>query len=64
MRVIDTDCCDCGLPCKYEACRFYKVVRYLCDKCEEEQEELYYFGPDELCIDCIKELLERVEYDD
>jgi hypothetical protein len=64
MRVVDTDCVGCGLPCTYEACRYYKVVRYLCDQCGEEQDELFYFGPDELCIDCIKKLLERVDYDD
>jgi hypothetical protein len=64
MRVVSSDCCDCGLPCRYEACRFYKVIRYICDRCEEEHEELYHFGPDELCLNCIKELLERVEYYD
>ena len=64
MKVVDTDCCECGLPCLHEACKYYRVVRYICDRCEEEQDDLYYFGTSELCIDCIQELLERVEYDD
>ena len=63
MIVIESDCCDCGLPCMYEACRFYKVVRYYCDKCGEE-DTIYNFNGEQLCCDCILEQLEEVAYNE
>ena len=35
MIVVEDGCVDCGLPCIYEACPHYKVLRYYCDKCGE-----------------------------
>lgn len=64
MVRIESDCCDCGLPCLYGACPHYKAVRYICDCCEEEIDDLYYFDNQELCLDCIEQRLERVEIDD
>ncbi|MGN0246518.1 MAG: hypothetical protein ACI4DK_11245 [Lachnospiraceae bacterium] len=60
MKTVESDCVDCGLPCLYEACPHYRVTRYLCDECEEEQ-PLYYFDGRELCGCCILESLEKVE---
>ena len=59
MKIIESGCIDCGLPCIHEACRHYKVTRYLCDNCQEET-ELYHFNDMELCADCILESLEKV----
>lgn len=66
MIVIESDCVDCPaeMGCLYEACPYYRVVRYYCDKCEEEQDDLYWFDGQQLCLDCVKALLERVEYND
>ena len=62
LIVIESDCCDCDLPCIHEACRFYKVARFYCDECKEET-DLYYFDNQELCADCIISRLEEVSYD-
>lgn len=59
MRVVVNECVDCGLPCLGSSCPKKNVVRYLCDECEEE--ELYYFDGEELCLNCIEERLEKVE---
>ena len=61
--VIESNCYDCGFPCIYEACRYYKVVRYYCDRCGQE-EDLYYWDSEQLCADCILQQLERVEDDE
>ena len=63
LIVVESDCVDCGLPCIYEACKYYKVIRYYCDRCGEETDDLYYWDGYELCIECILKQLERVEYD-
>ena len=63
LIVVESDCVDCGLPCIYESCKYYKVIQYYCDKCGEETDDLYYWDSYELCIKCILKQLERVEYD-
>jgi hypothetical protein len=64
MIRVESDCVDCGLPCQYEACPHYKVVRYICDDCDYEVDDLFLFDGQELCIDCVEPRLERVEYYD
>ena len=63
MIAIESDCVDCPaeMGCIYGACPYYRVVRYYCDKCGEE-ETIYEFDGEQLCADCILERLERVEY--
>lgn len=63
MIVVESACCDCGLPCLYEACKYYKVARFFCDDCDSE-ENLWYFEGQQLCADCILKRLEEVSYDD
>ena len=43
-------------------CSYRKVKHYICDNCEEEVEagELYRLDDQELCIECVKETLEKV----
>lgn len=60
MRKVENDCVDCGLPCLGHLCPYQNVVHYYCDKCGAE-EQLYYFGDQELCADCVLESLEKVE---
>lgn len=64
MIVIGSDCVDCDLPCIFNACPYYKVVHYICDHCDEEVDDLYYFGSEQLCADCALKQLEKVEFED
>ena len=64
MISIENECVDCGLPCLYTACPYYKVIHFYCDCCDEEVEDLYWFGSKQLCVDCILKQLEKVEYEE
>jgi hypothetical protein len=64
MISVESDCVDCGLPCIYNACPHYKAIRYICDSCNDEVNDLFLFDGQELCINCIEHKLERVEYYD
>ena len=59
MVKIESGCVDCGLPCLYNSCPYYKRIAYECDSCGEES-KLYWFDNCQLCIDCITERLEEV----
>lgn len=61
MIITENECVDCGLPCIFESCKYFRVTRLYCDECGDEQEDLYHFDGQELCIDCIEKRLERVE---
>ena len=63
MIVIESDCVDCELPCIYKACPYYEVMKYYCDNCGEE-DDLYYYDGEQLCVDCILERLEKVDIDE
>ena len=60
MKIIEDECCDCGLPCIGNSCKYKNVERFYCDKCNEE-DTLYEYNGRELCLDCIKKLLPVVE---
>lgn len=64
MIVIENECVDCDLPCIYEACPYYRVVRYYCDRCGSEEDVLYWWNGEQLCLDCIANDLEEVELND
>ena len=64
MIVKESECVDCGLPCIYHACPYYEVTRFYCDECKDEHDVLYHFDGQELCIDCIADRLEKVEYEE
>ena len=64
MKVTESECVACGLPCIHTACPYYSVTRYYCDLCEDEVEDLYYLGNNELCADCALKQLEKVRHDD
>ena len=63
MIKFENECVDCGLPCIYNSCPYYRVPRLYCDDCGFEA-ELFWFDDKQLCIDCIEGRLERVEIDD
>ena len=58
----ESQCVDCGFPCRYEACRYYRVRILECDNCHEEVDKLYIgVSGKELCDTCALEELEAVE---
>lgn len=60
MVVIENECVNCGLPCLYTSCPYYEVEHYLCDRCGEE-DTLYEYEGEDLCISCIIDQLTVVE---
>ena len=60
MREITSECVGCGLACIGDSCPNKNVTHFYCDKCDDET-QLYYYDGQELCIDCIEKLLEKVE---
>lgn len=64
MVMIKSECCDCATgayPCIGKYCPLQNQKVYICDKCKEEVDELYELDGQQLCIDCIKETLKKVE---
>jgi hypothetical protein len=59
----ENECVECNLPCIYESCPFWAVKRFYCDECEEEN-QLYWWDGQQLCLGCVEARLERVEEDD
>lgn len=59
MRRLENDCVDCGMPCIGYSCPYRNVTHFYCDDCGEE-EQLYEFDGEELCIDCIEKRLKKV----
>jgi len=59
MVEYENECVDCGLPCYGDACPYRHVPRYYCDECGDE-ENLYEFDGQELCIKCIENRLTKV----
>lgn len=62
MKKIINKCCNCHIPaykCLGENCPLKVSERYYCDTCGNE-EKLYHFDGQELCINCIEKLLKEV----
>ena len=51
--------CPPELGCLGSSCPNKNVAVYICDSCDEEN-ELYEFEGEQLCIECIKERLDKV----
>ena len=64
MIITESECVQCGLPCMYSACPYYRVTRLYCDGCKDEADDLWYFDGEQLCKDCILNRLDKVEEDD
>ena len=60
MIQIENDCRDCGLPCQFTNCEYYRVAHYYCDNCKEE-DELYEYEGSQLCEDCLLKTVPKVE---
>lgn len=58
MRKIENDCVGCGNYCCH--CGLTHAEHLYCDQCGYE-DTLYYFDGDEICIDCIREVMSAKE---
>lgn len=58
----ENECVGCPpeMGCLGDSCPYRNVTRYYCDHCDNEA-TLYRYDGEELCIDCLKEMLEVVE---
>lgn len=63
MKIRTNECVGCQSTCIHGSCRYYNVERFYCDKCKNE-DTLYEFDGQELCIDCIIKQLDIVEGSD
>lgn len=59
MVKYENDCVGCPQGCIH--CGNERVPYLYCDKCEKDAEELYKVDGEELCIDCLKQMFEKVE---
>ena len=64
MKRIENECVDCVLPCLGPTCPKRNVVRYYCDKCENEDYPLYHYDGQEICAACLLEQFDIVEGSD
>ena len=67
MHKVENECVGCtdlGLPCQGSSCPNRHVLRYYCDKCGDETEELYEFEGQELCEDCLLKEVPKVNAED
>lgn len=65
MVKYENECVGCppDIGCIGEYCPYLNVPRLYCDECENE-DILYWWYSQQLCLDCIEARLERVEIDD
>lgn len=65
MIQLENECVGCpsDMGCIGNSCPYVNVLRFYCDECGDEA-TLYWWDDEQLCIDCIEQRLERVEYDD
>lgn len=57
---IENECVDCPkeIGCIGDLCPYKNVTRYYCDNCGNE-DILYRFDNKELCLECVKEILDK-----
>jgi len=59
MIIYEDRCVGCAsdaYPCQGSSCGNRNVPVLVCDKCENEVDELYWHEGDQLCIECIKDM--------
>ena len=61
MIYYTNECVDCGLPCLFESCPYYKVRHSKCDFCSNEDVKLYRYNGHEICEECLLKEFEVVE---
>ena len=61
MIKYENECVSCDLPCLGDTCPNRNVPHLYCDHCENEAEQLYWHGSEQLCEDCLIEQHDIVE---
>lgn len=62
----ENNCCGCATesyPCIGDSCPNRHVPVFVCDECGEEVDDLYEYGSEQLCADCVLERLDKVSID-
>lgn len=59
MKIKVDNCVDCGKPCILFCPLRDDSYEYVCDECGNET-QLYEYEDRELCIDCIEQLLTKI----
>lgn len=63
MKRVEDECVGCtslGLPCMGLGCPNRNVTRLYCDKCDEEVDVLYEYEGQELCEECLLEIVPKI----
>ena len=63
MITYENQCAGCDIPCIGAACSYRNVPCFYCDECGYEA-TLYHFDGEQLCLDCIKDRLDKVTEND
>ena len=63
MIKFENDCCDCGQPCFGNACINRNVPHLYCDECGYEVDDLFEYDGQQICEDCLKEIVPKVDVD-
>ena len=64
MTITRNECCDCAVPaypCLGKHCPLRNKKVHICDDCKDEVDELYEFGIEEICSNCIEKRLQGIE---
>lgn len=66
MIKYENECIGCppDIGCIGESCPYLNVPRLYCDECGNNEDTLYWWDDQQLCLGCVEARLERVEYDD
>ena len=60
MIEYENNCVDCGLPCLYDSCRYYREKHLHCDRCGYEVDTLYLYDGEQLCYDCLLGIVPKI----
>ena len=64
MITYENECCGCATPaypCMGDACPNRNVPHLYCDRCKEEADTLYEYEGEQVCVDCILKILDKVK---
>ena len=62
----ENNCYGCATesyPCIGDSCPNRHVPVFVCDECGDEVDDLYEYGSEQLCADCVLERLDKVSID-
>ena len=59
MVQYENECVGCppNMGCIGSACSYQNVLRYYCDTCKDEVDELYQYDGEQLCLNCLLDIV-------